>query len=114
MLAGVALVPSRGPGAPEAFCRKDEPVTAPLEPLPDNLLGAPGGFGRAPEGVDVGCIEEGHAPGGRPVHDRDRGLLIALEAEGHRTETETRDLQAGPAQALVLHVRAPTVGREIV
>ena len=50
-------------------------------------------------------------PFGGAVEDRHRGLLVALQSEGHRPEAEPRDLQAGAAEAGVVHDRLPRPGR---
>ena len=64
---------------------------------------------RAAERVHVGGVEEGDALGDRGIQDRVRGLLVALQAEGHRAEAEAGNLQSGAAKANMLHRYEPSL-----
>ena len=111
VLARVALVPRVGTGAPVALRRDDELVALPAQPPADDLLGAADGVETASERVDVGAVEERDPGVGGGVEDRPRRVLVALEPERHRAETEARDLEAGAAEAYVLH-GAPIYARD--
>src|SRR5437867_13184377 len=72
----------------EAFRGDDEVVAPSLEPAPDDLLGAADGAEVAADGIDVGRVEKGDAAGRGPIENRDGGRLVALQAEGHGSQTE--------------------------
>src|SRR5690606_38114439 len=103
VLPRVAAVPAVRPHVAEALGREDEVLALPLEPAPQDLLRA-SGRGHVPaEGIRVRGVEEGDAALGSAVEDRARGVLVALQAEGHGPEAQPRDLQAGPAETHVFH-----------
>jgi len=87
----------------EAFRGDDEVVTPSLEPAPDDLLGAADGAEVAADGIDVGRVEKGDAAGRGPIENRDGGRLVALQAEGHGSQTELRDPQPRAAETNVPH-----------
>src|SRR5207237_708811 len=66
-------------------------------------LGAADGAEVAADGVDVGRVEEGDAAGRGPIENRDGGRLVALQAEGHGSQTELRDPQPRAAETNVPH-----------
>src|SRR5207248_6648808 len=77
------------------------------QPVADDLLGPTGRIVSATQRIDVGRVEEVDAPGRRGIEDGVALRHIALQAEGHGAEAESRHAQAGPAEFHVLHYRFP-------
>jgi hypothetical protein len=103
VLAAVPALERLRPHRPAAFSRDHEVVAAAAQPAAEDLLRAADLAQAGAERVDVGGVEERDAVLRRPVEDRDRRLLVGLQAKGHRAEADARDLQPGSAQANVLH-----------
>jgi hypothetical protein len=78
--------------------REDDVVAAPLERLPDDLLGL---AGRVP----VRGVDEVDPRVQRLTDDADRVVVVGVAAgpEHHRAERVGADLDAGPAEGAVLH-----------
>src|SRR5580704_4585393 len=87
-----AVIRSRAHRHP-ALGRENDLMATPLQPFADNSLGAPGGFQRTTHRIAVCGIEEIYAEFARSIHDREAARLIALLAEGHRTQANLRHLQ---------------------
>src|SRR5690606_23335022 len=75
-----------------------------LEPVADDLLGAPGSLGAARHGVDLGSVHE-IEPGLERHVDLGVSLgLGVLAAPGHGAQAKFGDPQIGAAKRLQFHV----------
>ena len=70
---------------------------------PTNSSVRPKISGGRTERIHVGGVEERDAGVRGGIHDRERGLLVALISERHRAEAQPRHLEAGAAETNVLH-----------
>jgi hypothetical protein len=103
VLAGVTPVEGCRAGRSEALCGHDEAVSFPVQPPADNFLRHSPGAQIPAQGVGIGSVEEVDTALGGTVEDGDRRFLIALQAERHRPQAQSGNLQAGPAESGVLH-----------
>jgi hypothetical protein len=79
--------------------RHDEPVAAPLQRRPQQLLALAG-----MAAVDVGGVEQGDADVFGGVQDPGDAVLVDPAAEGVGAETDRAHHQPGRAQRSVLHL----------
>jgi hypothetical protein len=79
------------------------PVAALPHPAADDLLRDAARIAGVPARVDIGGVEEGAASFGKRVHHGERRRFISGPAELHGAKAERRNLQAGAAQAPVVH-----------
>src|SRR5438309_1932743 len=103
MLTRAAAVPGPGAHGADTLGGDHEVGPSALEPPAEDLLGASHCVEAPAEWVDVGGVEKGDPARRRAIEDGNRGRLVALHAEGHRAETQTRDGQARAAESDVAH-----------
>src|SRR5437660_3826109 len=103
MLTRAAAVPGPGAHGADTLGGDHEVGPSALEPQAEDLLGASHCVEAPAEWIDVGGVEKGDPARRRAIEDGNGRWLVALHAEGHRAETQTRDGQARAAESDVAH-----------
>src|SRR5437016_14156154 len=103
MLTRAAAVPGPGAHGADTLGGDHEVGPSALEPPAEDLLSTAHCVETPAEWVDVGGVEKGDPARRRAIEDGHGGSLVALHAEGHRAETQTRDRQTRAAEADEAH-----------